>query len=196
MKKDKFSVTTHYVLRIIFIIILVCVPFYFSGIQSSVAAQTKIGNNRTVDYPLAWPGMLPDNKLYKVKVLRNKIIEKMLINPVKKVEFDLLMADKTIYASKILVEKGNVVLAKETVLKGENYYSMLVQDYNKALGEKKKIPEVLDKKITLAAVKHQQVFRELERKVEAKDKEIFQIVGKFSKINYQFIVGLRTPKKK
>ncbi|MDO8659056.1 MAG: DUF5667 domain-containing protein [Candidatus Parcubacteria bacterium] len=147
-----------------------------------------------VDYSLAWPGILPDNRLYKLKVLRNKIIYKMIINPVKKVEFDLLMADKTIYASKLLMEKGKVDLSKETALKGENYYSMLVQDYNKALLSHKQIPLWLDGKITLAAIKHQKVFKQLGDTVTGENKKTFQIVSKFSKINYDFIVGLRNPK--
>lgn len=147
------------------------------------------------DYSLAWPGILPNSKIYKLKVLRNKIIYRMIINPVKKVEFDLLMADKTIYASKLLVDKGEIVLAKDTALKGENYYSILVQDYNHTLLKGKKISRDLDRKITLAAMKHQEVFADLESKVSEKDKETFKIVNNFSKINYQFIVGLRIPKK-
>jgi len=148
-----------------------------------------------IEYSLAWPGILPDSKIYKLKVLRNKIIYKMIINPVKKVEFDLLMADKTIYASKLLVDKGEIVLAKDTALKGENYYSMLVQDYNNALLKGKKIPSLLDQKITLAVIKHQEIFKEMENAVSGEGKKVFQIVDKFSKINYGFIVGLRNPKK-
>ncbi|MEK7533846.1 MAG: hypothetical protein AAB600_00775 [Patescibacteria group bacterium] len=147
------------------------------------------------DYTLAWPGILPDNPLYKLKVLRNKIIGKIIIDPVKKVEFDLLMADKTIYASKLLVDKGEIVLAKDTALKGENYYSIIVQDYNGALLKGKKIPSSLDQKITLAAIKHQEIFKKLESVVYGEDKKTFRIVDNFSKINYQFIVGLRIPKK-
>lgn len=148
-----------------------------------------------VEYSLAWPGILPDSKIYKLKVLRNKIIYRIILNPVKKVEFDLLMADKTIYASKLLVDKGEIVLSKDTALKGENYYSMLVQDYNHALLKGRKIPSSLDRKITLAAIKHQEIFADLESKVSERNKETFKIVNNFSKINYQFIVGLRNPKK-
>ncbi len=147
------------------------------------------------EYSLAWPGILPDSKIYKLKVLRNKIIYRMIISPVKKVEFDLLMADKTIYASKLLVDKGGIVLAKDTALKGENYYSILVQDYNKSLLQGKKIPQDLDRKINLAAIKHQAVFADLESRVSEGDKGTFKVVNNFSKINYDFIVGLRNPKK-
>lgn len=141
-----------------------------------------------------WPGMLPDNKLYKLKVVRNKVIEKIIINPAKKTEFDLLMADKTIYASLLLMEKGNVSLAKETALKGENYYSMLVQHYNRTLLEKKKIPKELDRRISLAAKKHQEIFKKLEKAAKGEDKKTFQAAYNFSKINYDFIQGLRKPK--
>lgn len=158
--------------------------FYF--IHPNVFAQSE--------YSLPWPGVLPDNKLYKLKVLRNKIIEKMIISPTKKIEFDLLMADKTIYASELLANKGEIALAKDTALKGENYYSVLVQDYNNALLQKKNVSPELDSKITQAAIKHQQIFKKLENKVNNEDKEVFQIVNKFSQINYQFIVGLRKPK--
>lgn len=167
-------------------IFFLCILFYLVLITKAQAS---------VDYPFPWPGILPDNKLYKVKVLRNKIIGKIIIDPVKKVEFNLLMANKTIYASKLLMEKGKIDLSKETALKGENYYSMLVQDYNRALLAGRKIPPVLDKKITLAAIKHQEIFKELGEDANYEDKKTFQIVSKFSKINYEFIVGLRNPKK-
>lgn len=147
------------------------------------------------DYSFPWPGILPDNKLYKLKVLRNKIIYKMIVDPVNRVRFDLLMADKTIYVSKLLVDKGEIALAKETVLKGENYYSMLVQDYNQVLLRHEKIPADLDRKISIAVIKHQDVFADLENRVSREDKETFRIVNNFSKINYDFIVGLRNPKK-
>lgn len=174
-----------------FVLIFFFVSLIFT---QSLFAQGTVPMQKA-DYSLAWPGILPDNKIYKLKVLRNKIIYKMIINSVKKVEFDLLMADKTIYASKLLVEKGEIALAKDTALKGENYYSMLVQDYNNALLRGKKIPQDLDRKITLAAMKHQEVLADLESKVSGEDKEIFKVVINFSKINYDFIVGLKNPKK-
>ena len=147
------------------------------------------------EYIFPSPGMMPDSKVYKLKVLRNKIAEKMIIGYVKKIEFDLLMADKTIYASKLLMKKGKVDLSKETVLKGENYYSMLVQEYNKALLSHEQIPFWLDRKITLATIKHREVFKQLEDTVTGENKKTFQIVSEFSKINYDFIAGLRNPKK-
>lgn len=179
----------------IFLIALLVFCLLFISAKEEIFAKSN-SNKNNHDYSLAWPGILPDSPLYKIKVLRNKIIEKMILTPVKRIEFDLLMADKTIYASKLLLEKREIAKAKETALKGENYYSMLVQDYNKAIQQGKKIPLELDQKITFAAQKHQQIFKELENKVTGQDKETFRVVNKFSRINYDFIVGLRNSKKK
>lgn len=139
----------------------------------------------------SWAEMLPDNKLYKLKVVRNKIVERMIISPVKKVEYDLLMADKMIVTSKLLVDKGKITLAKHTALKGENYYSILAQDYKRAIQEKKNIPKDLDARITIAAKKHQEIFKKLENLARGEDKKTFQATYNFSKINYAFIEGLR-----
>lgn len=166
--------------------------FLFVGFVPKIIADEA---PQSFTYKFPWPGILPDNKLYKLKVLRNKLIEKMIINPVDRVTFDLLMADKTIYASKLLFEKHEVSLAKETVLKGENYFSILVQDYNKALLEHKKIPRGLDKKIDLSIKAHQEIFKEIADKSNPEDKKTFEVVDNFSQINYQFIISLRHPKK-
>ncbi len=155
----------------------------------------RVFADEAVTYQLAWPGILPDSKLYTLKVVRNKILERMILDPVDKVRFDLLMADKTIYASKLLVDKGEIGLASTTALKGEDYYSQLVQQYNNALLQGEKIPQDLDKNITLAAQKHQEVFLYEKMKVGEDDEKVFVAANNFSHINYTFIEGLRNPKK-
>jgi len=185
MKKRKSS-KIEKMIKISWIVWLICVV----GFIIFAATSSRYSSS----YAFPWPGMLPDNKLYKIKVARNKVVEKLIIDPVKKVEFDLLMADKLIYSSTLLMEKGEVELAKETALKGENYYSILVQDYNRALLGGKKIPKELDREITLAAKKHQEVFKKLENAVAGDDKKAFQAAYNFSKINFDFIEGLRKQK--
>jgi len=145
-------------------------------------------------YQLSWPGILPDNKLYIIKLVRDRLVAKMIINPVDKVRFDLLMADKTIYASKLLLDKGKISLADKTALRGENYFSTLVQDYNNALLHEKKIPRDLDISIDMAVNAHKNVFEYMVSQLQGSDKQTIQTVDKFSTINYQFIIDLRKPK--
>jgi hypothetical protein len=133
-----------------------------------------------VKYELAYPGMLPDNALYKLKVLRDKITLGLIQDPMKKIEQHLLLADKRISMSRMLVDKGNIELAKETALKGENEYTLLVFEL-KDMG--KKPNKSLFNKLELAALKHQEVLNNIIAKVEEKDKRTFQTVVEFSKRN-------------
>lgn len=133
------------------------------------------------NYALPWPGILPDNEiLYKIKVVRNKLIARMIYSDIKRIEFYLLMADKTLYASKLLQDKGKTDLAYETALKGENYMSMLVSEYVKI----KTVPEYIDNKINNAYPAHQELIKELG----------FKDVDYFSKTNYELIQKIRNEK--
>lgn len=178
-----------------FLLIIFFVMLIFSVERSYKKINALNSDLKDSIYQLAWPGILPDNKIYKLKVLRNKIVGKLIMNSIKKIEFNLLMADKTIYASELLVQKGKIPLAKDTALKGENYYSNVVQDYNITLLNGNKISSELTKKILLAGKKHQEIFKKLEEQVNNEDKKTFQIVGSFSRINYDLVVGLASSRK-
>lgn len=178
---------TTYTLLIIFLMLS---GIYWCAIQFRTSVSTFVpgqGNEKTYNYP--WPGILPDQKvLYKLKVLRNKVISKIIYSDVKRVEFDLLMADKTLYSAKLLMEKGNTELAKDTALKGENYFSILVSDYNNV---SRQIPVWLDGKIDLAYLAHQILIQELFDKAPEKDKNVYKEIDYFSNVNYAFIQKIR-----
>lgn len=138
-------------------------------------------------YRYPWPGLLPDHPLYKVKVLRNKIIERLIISPVRKVEFDLLMADKTLHASKLLLEKGNSRLALDTALKGENYFSMMTSDYIRAISKNGRIPESLVQQIHDAYKAHQELIAYMHEYAPIEDKDMYEKIDYFSDENYQML---------
>lgn len=133
-----------------------------------------------VKYALAYPGMLPDSPFYKLKVLRDRIMLGLIQDPIKKVEHHLLLADKRIQMANILVDKGKIELAKETALKGENEYTLLVNLFK---DEKKKPNKALFRKLELAALKHQEVLRGIVIKLNGEDKKTFETVIEFSKRN-------------
>ncbi len=150
----------------------------------------------TTAYQFPWPGILPDHPLYKLKVLRNKIIAKIIYSPVKLIEFDLLMADKTLYAGKLLLEKGKGDLAKETALKGENYFSILVSDYARAKQKSEVIPGQLRSRIAWAYEAHQQLISYLGQKAPEADKKTYQDIDFFSDENYRVLQNLQNSQPK
>ncbi len=77
-----------------------------------------------VDYQLAYHGLLPDNPLYFLKVLRDRLIDFLIADPLKKAEFYLLQADKHATSGVALFVKGKQELAETTISKGENYFEI------------------------------------------------------------------------
>lgn len=162
--------------KITFLILM----FTFILVPSAFAAEKP--------YTLAYPGMLPDNPLYKLKVLRDRISLITISDPNKKIDFYLLLADKGISATQILADQGKTKLAKETALKGENNYTLLTY----AIRDNKwKISQVKFKKVETAALKHQEVLNNIIKKVSGDDKKTFEIVLYFSKTNLNEIKNVQ-----
>ncbi|MDP3940673.1 MAG: DUF5667 domain-containing protein [bacterium] len=138
-------------------------------------------------YLLAYPGMLPDSPLYKLKVLRDKIATFLISDPMKKIDFYLLRADKGILASSMLLDKKEIALAKETALKAENNITELVRQLS-SLPQK---PEAsLFERLMLASRTHQAIFEQMIKKTKGDDKKTFQDVLYFSKSNLETIKKL------
>ncbi len=137
-----------------------------------------------VKYDLAYPGILPDNPLYKLKVLRDKISAVLISDPQKKIEFLLLQTDKGILSAAILVDKNEIPLAEETALKAENNYTLITQELYR-LG--KKPDQAFFDKLKKAAMKHQEVLNSLGMRVSEDKRKIFFAVADFSKRNWQTI---------
>lgn len=171
------------------IFLVLSLALFTRGLKNASVVIATESSQKYSEYTLAWPGILPTNSmLYALKVIRNKIIAKIIYSDVKRVEFYLLMADKTLYASKLLLDKGELHLAIDTALKGENYFSMLVSVYAKISSQ---IPASLDKKIDRAYVAHQQLIGGMMSVLSDNDAKALRDVDYFSKTNYQLIEKIR-----
>ncbi len=137
-----------------------------------------------ISYNLPYPGMLPDSPLYKLKVLRDKVILFLISDPKKKIDFYLLQADKGILASAMLVEKGNIQLAQKTALKAEHNMTLIPEQIR--LFQAKPQNEMFEKLIR-ASKKHQEILAMISEKVKGDEKQTFQTVFYFSKENLSTI---------
>src|SRR3989344_6947435 len=84
-----------------------------------------------IEYYLAYPGILPDHPLYKLKVLRDKITPLLIQDPLKKADFYLLQSDKGILATAMLVDKNKIDLAQDTAFKAEHNMTLLTFELKK-----------------------------------------------------------------
>lgn len=141
----------------------------------------------TIDYKLPYPGILPDNPLYKLKVLRDKIMIALIRDPNKKAEYYLLLANKQFGMSKQLVDKSNIMLAKDTALKAENQITLMTFVYK---GASLKPQEIFLNEVKHATLKHQELLKEIIAKVPAEDAVTFSTVLEFSQRNIDELQSL------
>lgn len=137
-----------------------------------------------IKYNLAYPGMLPDNPLYKLKVLRDKISVGLISDPQKKIDFYLLQTNKGILAAAMLIDKKKIALAKETALKAEHNFTLIT--YQLWTLDEKPNDAFFDK-LKTASFKHQEVLNSLIKRVSSSEAKTFQTVIDFSKRNWQTI---------
>jgi hypothetical protein len=95
----------------------------FSYAQESDDEKATASAEQESTYQLPFPGILPGNPFYFFKPLRDHIVGFLITDPVKKTQFDLLMADKRLSAGQALMSRGQTQLAESTLSKGENYFS-------------------------------------------------------------------------
>lgn len=85
------------------------------------ASQSSLIKSQRINYELPYPGILPDNPFYFLKVMRDGIVKFLINDSLKKAQFSLLVAEKRMYAGKLLVDKGKDELAITTIAKSNNY---------------------------------------------------------------------------
>ena len=122
-------------------------------------------SSQTVDeYPLPYPGILPDNPLHFLKALRDRIILVLISEPVKEAEFNLLTSDKRIYAAQLLADKGKDELSISTLSKSNNYFHNAISSASEAKKMGKRVDIVLNS-MKKSIAKHQEVLLMIERVV-------------------------------
>ncbi len=108
-----------------------------------------------------YPGILPDNPLYQLKVLRDGIIGFFISDPLKKSEFDLLQADKRLNVGIFFFNKEKKELSEKTISKGENYFEKALEDAKLARNQGREINPMLLTNLELASKKHEEVIKDL-----------------------------------
>lgn len=157
--------------------------------QEATPTPTSVQNTPvSVEYDLAFPGTLPDNPLYKLKVLRDKIIASSIFNPLKKIDFYVLQTDKGILAAAMLIDKNKIDLAGSTALKAENNFTLIsTQLYMLP----KKPNKDFFKRLKTAGLKHQEVLRSIIARVPKDKQKTFLQVVDFSQRNLATIEEYR-----
>src|SRR3990167_5583964 len=128
------------------------VKYQFSQNSKATTLLSFRENIPEVDYFLAYPGkILPDNPLWTLKVIRDRLWLFLTLNPDQKSKLQLLLADKRLASSKVLFEKGKPELGGSTLDKGEQYLQKAFESS----------PPSSLSNIALSALKHRQTIEEI-----------------------------------
>lgn len=148
------------------IFLLLFLSFVSVSFAQETSTVSAVSTPRLVpEYMLPYPGILPDNPLYSLKTLRDRIISFLIADSLKKSEFDLFQADKRLSSGVALLKKGEnkEQSAYDTISKGENYFYEAISKVKKAKQEGKEVKDIIEK-LTRSQQKHETVLKELEGK--------------------------------
>lgn len=120
-----------------------------------VGEATGSAEEERINYELPYPGILPDHPLYPLKMIRDRIIELLTSDPVKKANFYLLQADKRLSAGILLFEKGKGDLSETTISKGQNYLEKALESAIKAKTQQDSALDIAAK-ISASSIKHKE----------------------------------------
>lgn len=114
-------------------------PVAFAQSATDSAMPQTATTSPTIQYELAYPGILPDNPLYSLKTLRDRVVSILISDPSKRTEFYLLNSDKRMSAGLMLLDKKNYTLAITTISKSNNYMNDAVQQFQKLAKNKRDV---------------------------------------------------------
>lgn len=148
---------------VVFVLIsfLIFINFQKSFAQESTSSPSSQLAN--VQYDLPYPGILPDNPLYFLKAIRDNVLGFLITDPLKKSEYDLLMADKRLVSSEYLLNKGKTDLSITTLSKAGNYFDQAISQAYRAKTQGEDANPILSRLLS-ASKKHQFVIRQMEEK--------------------------------
>lgn len=165
--RSQYRIDEHLMRRIVLQLFLF-VFFSLLFLRSDVASESQVYDillfpspvPEEIPYMLPYPGMLPDNPLYPLKMIRDSLLSIFTRDPVRRVNLEIHLGDKRLVMGKALWERQIYDLAISTISKGEEYLLTAARSYE-VLNKTKSAPPGLIEKLETACNKHERVIENL-----------------------------------
>lgn len=154
---------------ILFILALFLFVISFPSLSFAVATTSPVIEKKP-EYLLPFPGILPDHPLYFLKQVRDGILDRLIVDPLRKAEFHVLQADKRLNTGGVLVEQGKGSLAETTISKGEKYMERAARGLSAFKSTGRPVPASIIDKLTRSMEKHVEVLTGLIAKTSGNEK--------------------------
>lgn len=107
--------TPHIIVGTFFFVLIIVTCTLSKQAQAQEVAIT----GKKIEYTLAYPGILPDNPLYSVKLFRDNVVYFLSRDYIKKANIKLDQSDKKAHMAIELSKKGKWRMAITTIIDGE-----------------------------------------------------------------------------
>lgn len=124
--------------------------------EQNVAAMPE-----QVDYTLPYPGILVDSPLYFLKQWRDSVMEWLIADPVRKVEFYVLQSDKNLNAGILLNGQGKQTLASQVITGASSDMQKAVTLAGSLKDQGKSVPAYDVEHLTNSIAKHEEVLTDM-----------------------------------
>lgn len=148
--------------------------------QETTVTPTSAPSEQMSEYILPYPGLLPDNPFYKLKLVRDKLILMLTSDPTKKIEFYLLQADKQTAMIPILISQNKKDLAAKIALRAEDNITQITYVYK---SQDNKPTKDFYKKLESSIQKHQEIYSKAAETTTREYQKTFKQVLNFSITN-------------
>jgi hypothetical protein len=150
----------------IFSILVILIPLLTYVIITSSVSQA-FATQETVVYNLPYPGVLPDNPFYFLKIFRDRLTEFATRDNLKKADFFLITSDKRVAMAQDLAKKGRDKLAVETYTKAEKYFFQILPLLIESKKQGVSAPSSFIDTLKLSNAKHHEVGETLIKELPA-----------------------------
>ncbi|MBI3428503.1 MAG: hypothetical protein HY050_00285 [Actinobacteria bacterium] len=130
-------------------------------LTSEPVGKAGVPMEKKPEYLLPFPGILPDHPLYFLKQIRDGILDRLIVDPLRKAEFHVLQADKRLAMGKLLVEQGKGALGETTISKGEKYLERAARGLLAFKSTGRPVPASLIDLLTRSTQKHVEILIQL-----------------------------------
>ncbi|MCR4263797.1 MAG: DUF5667 domain-containing protein [Candidatus Roizmanbacteria bacterium] len=125
---------------------------------------SETASEQMVEYTLPYPGILPDHPLYPFKKFRDRLLDFLIRDPVKRIEFNLLMADKRYNMGLFFSDEEKYERALTILEEAESFYGRIPDEMQVVKDQNRTLPPDLLQKIKTATTKHQEIIIEIQNK--------------------------------
>lgn len=162
-----YSLFFLFAVTVLFISILRTAAIKYSYIGNSTPKTDTTALNISnqagdkINYPLPYAGtVLPDSVLWPLKAVRDNLWLAVTSDYGRRIELNLLFADKRLVAAEILFNKGNYGLGFTTLAKANLYLKEACRLEEEKRGRGLETGDLI-KKLANASLKHRQIITEL-----------------------------------